>query len=546
MVKKTIIILLLFINCPLFGQLLKHENLYFNFTVRDFLGVDTIKAQYYSYSYSNDTLIDLYGNDATFSGDTITFPNSLSIFNKADTNIWHTSLLDTFNNAYQWLWSELQNAYTLPRMKGIDNCFRLFVGGDSIKNSKILLFSTSKEDEYHRWLNLTETDYPFLYFRDDTTYDAATNFADFTFWDDTSKVYIFWDDGDIDTILNGEGTRSHTYADKSLQPYIKFVGDLHRMKKLRVEQTGGVGHTNDANIELYENCDAIEYMYMYRIGHHGNVYYMRNNDSIINFYLDNTVNYLGEKIYGDVSYVSSLLRLEDFVISETHLSDTIEFADISNIYWIHLIGADYAAFDLDSIQYLTRIIEHNDPQFYFNIYQSASYGDIVNYQYFDSTGFDGGVAQIRLDDMSLIYGNIGVFSKFTGLKIFKCDGSENLTGDLDTLINNLWSSLNQIDLNTQINFDLGNLATCDSIKRFDAQINKNGIYTSPGAWGWNNIHIGIYDCDFVTADIDQLLIDLDADGATNGYLDIQKNGARSATSNTAYNNLISKNWTINE
>lgn len=543
MIKKVLYILLLFCHVS-FGQLLKFNDTYFNFKISSISNPeeeDTLMVQFYSYSYSNDTLLDDYGNHAVFSGDTINFPSELSIFNKADTNIWHTNLIDTFNNAYQWLWEEIQIPYFSARLKGFDNCFRLFVSGDSIKNSQILLFGENKEDNYHDYTSLINGDYPFLYFRVDTSLDVPFLFSQIYLWNDTDTINIFWDDGDVDTITNTEHVANHTYVNDNLQPYIKIIGDLDSLKKIQVQQTNAIGHANDANIELYENTPNCQYYYMFRVGHHGNVYYLNNNDSIVNFYLDNSRNYLGQTIEGNVKHISMLPKMEDFVITDcTELYDTIEFYDYSQIYWLHNISTN-CYFPLDSLYLMTGL--GISAHFYFEVENSNVYGDVSNYIYLDTTDF----RQILLRNCTLPTGNIGVFNRFN--KLWKIDLRDNqLSGNLDTLLNKT-STITYIDIsasNSEIIYDLGHLATTqDSIKLFTSQYNTNFTYTSPGGWGWNNISLYMRACGIVASDIDQICIDLDNGGAINGDINIQNNEAPSAASATARSNLEGKGWTIN-
>jgi hypothetical protein len=150
-----------------------------------------------------------------------------------------------------------------------------------------------------------------------------------------------------------------------------------------------------------------------------------------------------------------------------------------------------------------------------NLYQTSLGGDIGNWVLSSS------LTQLRIHESSF-YGDISAWILPDSLSVFRLTLNA-VTGDISVFT--MPSSATFILVS-------GSLVDYDSTSGF--------FVNTP-----NNLTIFAQDCSLTATQVDNMLVDCDTSGATNGTLNVSgNNAAPSATGLTAKTNLVGKSWTV--
>lgn len=228
---------------------------------------------------------------------------------------------------------------------------------------------------------------------------------------------------------------------------------------------------------------------------------------------------VGENVsinFGDSSIDSTI------TFSGTAIDDTI-FHNYggSSIYNIKLAGA---------IKNITRFI-----------FYKRSYGGSNQIRKLKSLTY---LEHIVQDGQPRIDGNLSDFSSLPLTYLVLSSNIDSVVGDLSSLSN---MNLDKLVLSTNvIKYDVTGDISDLSGSNFSSGVYltaNNLTYTTfniPDTW--MTMYFGI--CGLSTSEVDQIIIDVESNGTSSGFLDLDQNAYRSAASTTAYNALVSRSWSV--
>ena len=178
----------------------------------------------------------------------------------------------------------------------------------------------------------------------------------------------------------------------------------------------------------------------------------------------------------------------------------------------------------------------DDPTFDF----SANDGSPISITVSSSDGFTG---LTRLD----LWNDNNLGSDITDLDVSNADNLERLNvrfNELTTLDVSQNTLLDRLTVRGNANLagtlDISNNTILDRVQIDGTIIDNIDVSTNPLL-----LDVRLYNAQLPSAVLDQVLIDLDGHGLSNGNLEIRNNaGVLTTASLTAYNNLIAKGWTI--